>query len=118
MDIAGSVYFPKDCHLSPDRFMARLKQQCDAAGVKFRWGADAARMSKTTRSDGKTQLAGIGIAGSAEEIAADEFVLACGSWSSALGRELGLRLPMQAGKGYSLTLLKPRQLPQICSILT
>jgi D-amino-acid dehydrogenase len=25
---------------------------------------------------------------------------------------------MQAGKGYSLTLSKPRQLPQLCSILT
>src|SRR5262249_23010157 len=31
---------------------------------------------------------------------------------------LGLKLPMQAGKGYSLTLSKPRQLPQICTILT
>ena len=30
----------------------------------------------------------------------------------------GLRIPMQAGKGYSLTLPNPRQLPQICSILT
>ena len=35
-----------------------------------------------------------------------------------LAQELGLRLPMQAGKGYSLTLPQPRQLPQICSILT
>ena len=30
---------------------------------------------------------------------------------------LGLRLPMQAGKGYSLTLAEPRQRPQICAIL-
>jgi D-amino-acid dehydrogenase len=29
-----------------------------------------------------------------------------------------LKLPMQAGKGYSLTLTKPRELPQLCSILT
>jgi len=29
-----------------------------------------------------------------------------------------VRIPMQAGKGYSLTLPKPRQLPQICSICT
>ena len=33
-------------------------------------------------------------------------------------RGLGLRLPMQAGKGYSLTIPRPRQLPQLCSILT
>jgi D-amino-acid dehydrogenase len=35
-----------------------------------------------------------------------------------VARELGLKIPMQAGKGYSLTLTKPRQLPQLCSICT
>jgi D-amino-acid dehydrogenase len=33
-------------------------------------------------------------------------------------RDLGLKLPLQAGKGYSLTLPRPRQLPQICAIFT
>jgi D-amino-acid dehydrogenase len=28
-----------------------------------------------------------------------------------------LKIPIQAGKGYSLTLPQPRQLPQICSLL-
>jgi len=51
------------------------------------------------------------------EIEADEFVLCGGSWSATFARQLGLRLPLQAGKGYSLTLPQPRQLPQICSIL-
>jgi D-amino-acid dehydrogenase len=31
---------------------------------------------------------------------------------------LKLRIPLQAGKGYSLTLAKPRQLPEICAIFT
>jgi D-amino-acid dehydrogenase len=44
-------------------------------------------------------------------------VLAGGAWSSDLARELGLRLPMQAGKGYSLTLPEPVERPQISSIL-
>ena len=29
-----------------------------------------------------------------------------------------MRLPMQAGKGYSLTLAEPVQMPKVCSILT
>src|SRR6185369_9833076 len=37
MEIAGAVYFPKDCHLSPDVFMHVLQRQCDALGVKFQW---------------------------------------------------------------------------------
>ena len=52
------------------------------------------------------------------EIAADEIVVASGAWSSSLARELELRIPMQAGKGYSLTVSQPRQLPAICSIFT
>jgi D-amino-acid dehydrogenase len=44
----------------------------------------------------------------AGDLMADEFVLAGGSWSGAMLSGLGLRLPLQAGKGYSLTLPKPR----------
>ena len=50
------------------------------------------------------------------EIAGDEFILAGGAWSSGLVRELGLRLPMQAGKGYSVTVPHPVELPQLCSV--
>jgi len=35
-----------------------------------------------------------------------------------LARQLGLKIPVQAGKGYSLTLTAPRQLPRLCSIFT
>ncbi|HMJ88446.1 MAG TPA: FAD-dependent oxidoreductase, partial [Candidatus Acidoferrum sp.] len=37
LDVAGGVYFPQDCHLSPSRFMAGLKRQCDAMRVDFQW---------------------------------------------------------------------------------
>ena len=35
-DVAGAVYFPKDCHLNPKRFVAALQKQLDAAGVEKR----------------------------------------------------------------------------------
>ena len=35
-----------------------------------------------------------------------------------VARRLGLGLPMQAGKGYSVTLPSPRKMPRLCSILT
>ena len=111
MDVAGGVFFPKDCHLSPNRFMAGLKQQCDAMGVEFHWGTevDGFTLDGSRLSGIKTQ---------AGEFTADEVILCGGSWSPVVARELGLKLPMQAGKGYSLTLTKPRELPQICSIFT
>jgi D-amino-acid dehydrogenase len=47
-----------------------------------------------------------------------EVVLCSGVWSAELAKELDLKLPMQAGKGYSLTLTNPKQLPELCSICT
>jgi D-amino-acid dehydrogenase len=111
MDIAGSVHFPKDCHLSPNRFMAALKHQLDQLGVVFRWGTEVVEAS---HQDGRLQNVITPLA----DFQADEFVLCGGSWSPVLGEELGLKIPMQAGKGYSLTLPNPRQLPQLCSIFT
>lgn len=55
---------------------------------------------------------------SPHEIPTDHLVLAGGIWSSAIGRDLGLHLPMQAGKGYSMTLPSPRHQLSICAILT
>jgi D-amino-acid dehydrogenase len=42
------------------------------------------------------------------DFSGDEYVLATGSWAGETLRGLRLRLPMQPGKGYSLTIPKPR----------
>lgn len=113
LDIAGSVYFPMDCHLTTDRFMAVLQSQVEHLGAKFIWDREVL----DAKIENNHRLQAIKLS-DGQEIEADEFVLCCGSWSPELARRLGLRIPIQAGKGYSLTLPKPRQLPQICSICT
>jgi D-amino-acid dehydrogenase len=111
MNVAGSVFFPMDCHLSPGRFMDALTKSCRAMGVRFLpetectgWRREGARLGAVLTSRG--------------EVTGGQFVLAGGAWSPETLKPLGLRLPMQAGKGYSLTLPAPGQLPGICSILT
>jgi D-amino-acid dehydrogenase len=111
MDIAGSVYFPKDAHLQPERYVAALERRIAAAGGELCFGAavtgwrkDGARLAAATTTEG--------------DVAGDEFVLAGGAWSPETVRELGVRLPMQAGKGYSLTLPRPVELPRLCAIFT
>jgi D-amino-acid dehydrogenase len=111
MDVAGGVYFPQDCHLSPNRFMAGVERQCQSLGVTFVWSADAT--SFTHHASRITE-----VSTTTGRFAADEIALCGGSWSPILAHQLRVKLPMQAGKGYSLTLPKPRELPQICSILT
>lgn len=111
MDIAGGIYFPKDCHLTPARFMAALKQQLDKLGVAFSWQTE---VTGWRVAHGRVEAAQT----NRGEFSADEIVLCGGSWSPTVARDLKLKLPMQAGKGYSLTLPNPPQLPAICAILT
>lgn len=111
MNVAGSVYYPKDCHLAPDRFMSALRKTLAGLGVQFSWNTPI----RTWRCDHARVIAA---AGTSENFHADRFILAGGSWSPSLAGEAGLRLTMQAGKGYSLTLPHPPQLPRLCSILT
>lgn len=104
LDIAGSVYFPNDAHFTPARFTSALTGLLREMGVRFQWS--------TTIFGWRLMGSRIAaIHSTAGDLIADEFVLAGGSWSPGMLAGLGLRLPMQAGKGYSLTLSKPRLLP-------
>jgi D-amino-acid dehydrogenase len=107
MDIAGAVYFEKDCHLDPARYVAALERRLRASGAELLYDLNVTGW----RREGDRFAAACTTRG---EVAADEFVLAGGAWSP----ELGLRLPMQAGKGYSVTLPQPIEQPHLCSIFT
>jgi D-amino-acid dehydrogenase len=101
LDVAGSVYFPIDAHLTPSRFAQALTALLKEMGVRFQWSTSVYGW----RSEGGRIAA---VQTTAGDLLADEFVLAGGSWSPSMLTGLSLRLPMQAGKGYSLTLPKPR----------
>jgi D-amino-acid dehydrogenase len=111
MDICGAVYYPRDAHLTPQRFIASLQSRLIERGCRFQWNSDVTKFVLEGRRISAVHT-------TQETFEADEIVIAGGMWSTGLARSLRLNIPMQAGKGYSLTLLKPRQLPQLCSILT
>ena len=101
LDVTGSVYFPIDAHLSPRKLVPVLTTLLQDMGVKFQWN--------TSVYGWRTAVGRLtGVQTTAGDLVADEFVLAGGSWSPAMVTGLGLRLPMQPGKGYSLTIEQPR----------
>jgi D-amino-acid dehydrogenase len=114
MDVVGSVYFPVDCHLTPGRLMASLAREVERAGVQVSYdtGADGWRSEDDRIEAVRTNRA------DAAELTADEYVVCGGIWSQNMVRDLGIRIPMQAGKGYSLTLEHPASLPSVCAILS
>jgi D-amino-acid dehydrogenase len=110
-DVAGAVYYPRDCHLTPERLIAALCVALTEAGVEIHWQTEPTRWNVTGNRVESIET-------SEGTIRGDEFVLAAGIWSSNVAKELGVRVPMQAGKGYSLTLQAPPRLPAICAILS
>lgn len=102
LDVIGGVHYPQDAHLTPRKFMTVLERWVRDAGAAFvwnaevnGWGRDARRLRAARTAQG--------------EIEADAFLLAAGSWTGALARGLGVSLPMEPGKGYSMTLPRPRE---------
>jgi len=101
MSVAGSVHFPRDCHLSPNRFVTGLTRKLGTDGAAFSWQTEVTGW----RTEGSRIQA---VRTNRCDFSADEYVLAGGSWSPVVARDLRLKLLMQAGKGYSLTLPRPR----------
>jgi D-amino-acid dehydrogenase len=112
MEVAGSIYFSQDSNLAPERLMRSMEQRLASAGVEFAWNTEVTGWRTEDRNIRAARTRG------GAEIEADEFLLCAGSWSPGLARQLNLKLPLQPGKGYSLTLARPRQSPRLCALLT
>jgi D-amino-acid dehydrogenase len=109
MAVSGSVHYPSDAHLSPGLFMQFLEREVTRHQGKIVFDAEVIGFDRSQKQIGVVKT-------TQGDFTADEVVLAGGSWSPLIARQLGLRIPMQPGKGYSLTLPQPRKLPQLCSI--
>ncbi len=108
-DAAGAVFWPEDAHVSPGLFMKSLRQ----------------RLASTVELRPETEVTGWSTAGGRVEsisttrgvVKGDEYVVSGGAWSPAVVKSLGIKLPLQAGKGYSLTLPHPKTKPSRPMIL-
>ena len=47
------------------------------------------------------------------DIVAGQVVIATGAWSPALARDVGLRLPVEPAKGYSVDVDRPADFPEL-----
>ncbi|MBV6686446.1 FAD-dependent oxidoreductase [Xanthomonas euvesicatoria pv. physalidis] len=102
--IAGAIHFPGDAHLRPEQYTAELARVLRARGVVI----DAHCRAQAIVPDG----AGSCVQTEHGKRPAREVVIATGPWSPVLAAQLGLRLPVQAGKGYSITYSAPHLMPR------
>jgi D-amino-acid dehydrogenase len=106
----GGVYYPGDAHITPAMFVESLRRRLIVQGVRF--------LGSTSVTGFLTRPSGIGaVRTTSGTMEADEFVLACGAWSPSVASSLRLRIPMQAGKGYSVTVKNPPVMPGMPMLL-
>lgn len=102
--IVGGYFYPGDAHLRPDRYAAELARVARDAGVEFHEHRAATAFDTSgDRIDVVHTTAG--------ELCAKDIVFALGAWTPAMARLLGLRVPIQPGKGYSITFERPATCP-------
>lgn len=99
-DIKGAVHYECDAHTTPDQLMGKLKDFLTQAGVTIKKEEAVVDFSLNGN-----RISGISTNKGA--YAADEVILAAGSWSFPLAKKLGLNIPIQAGKGYRINLNRP-----------
>jgi D-amino-acid dehydrogenase len=93
----GGLRLPGDETGDCFKFTQSLATMAEALGVKFQYDVAINRIL----SDGKKIT---GVQTSAGELKADAYVLALGSYSPLLLRELGIKIPVYPVKGYSITI--------------
>jgi D-amino-acid dehydrogenase len=99
-EVVGGIHYKEDAHLNPAKFVHGLAEAAERRGVKilthtqalgFEQAGQKVKTVKTSRGDFHPQ----------------QVLLAAGAWSAVVMRELGLRLLLQAAKGYSVTMARP-----------
>jgi D-amino-acid dehydrogenase len=102
----GGLYFPGDAHLVPAEFVRSLSDHAARSGVRL--------VTNSAVSGMKVENGRItSLQGEKGEIRGDQFVLASGSWSPHVARQAGVKLSLQPGKGYSITVKHPKVNPEI-----
>ncbi len=103
--LAGAFHYEDDASVRPDLLNSQWSQRLKDQGVTFvehcellKIGKSAGRMTHVQTSLGKME--------------ADQLIVATGAWSARLSAELECRIPVQPGKGYSLTMARPEPCPR------
>ena len=108
LNIKGAVYYHSDAHMTPTNFMQELKNYLQQNGVVIKSNEEVLDVHFENRIIKSLTT-------NTQEIKADEFVLSSGSWSQNFAKKLGITIPVQAGKGYSINTEKkpPITIPAI-----
>ncbi|WP_298862387.1 FAD-dependent oxidoreductase [uncultured Gimesia sp.] len=103
-NLAGAFYYPGDASVRPDLLNTQWAERLKQRGVKF---VENCELQNIGKSEGQITH----LKTSKGEMDADRIIFATGAWSPQLSAELECHLPIQPGKGYSVTMQRPDPCP-------
>lgn len=93
----GALHFQCDAHLYPNKLMQQLLADLRQKGVRLLGNEEVTGFENSQGSITKVKTA-------KAVYEADAIVLSSGSWSRELAAKMDLKIPLVAGRGYSVTL--------------
>jgi len=105
-DLCGGWYCRQTAHLRPEKLMAAMHD------LLVQKGAVVLENTEVTGFDATSQKA-VRVRTTDTRLAADVFVVAAGAWTPRMQRALGCRIPIQPGKGYSITVSRAERVPAL-----
>ncbi len=109
-NIVGGVFFPQDAHLVPERFVYGLAAHAKQNGAVIHTNTEVVGMKKSGRRV-------TSVLTTRGDFSAKEIVLAGGTWSPSIIRDLNIKLFVEPAKGYSISYKRPAKYPEIPMIL-
>ena len=102
-ELAGGILNPGDAHCDPLRFVRGLGAAAESRGTRLLTGHDAFDMTTSGR--------GVRVRTTSGDVTAGTLVIAAGAWSAPIARITGGRIPLEAGKGYTVDLAAGERRP-------
>ncbi len=102
--LAGAFHYSGDAHLRPDLLAHSWSELLKKEGVRF-----IEQCTLKTLSVSNKQIDHLHTSNGVMK--AEHYVIAAGAWSSTLANQLGCSVPVQPGKGYSVTMSRPTICP-------
>ncbi len=102
----GGIFSHRDAHLVPDRFVKQLAEHAAGNGVHLAPSVEVIGFDTSGRRVTRVHT-------TRGDISAEEVILAGGSWTPLIARDLKMRLLIEPAKGYSITFRRPASFPEI-----
>ena len=108
--IVGGLYHTRDAQLRPERYMAELSRRVRELGGVI---IEERTITSIEYQGDRIEAVCCG----PHRYRAAEYIMALGAWTPLLAKQLKLAIPIQPGKGYSITYDRPEHSPQIPMVL-